>query len=446
MKWRMAFTALAALLPVVAGPAAGQVLDARRMAMGGVMLSGGGPGSEGANAAYRAVPAPAGDALRIPLPIGLVPVLQDPPVWDPDDPDFNGYELANLLYNLPWNLALRKPDVPAGDVVVSISKTSLAVDLGDVKDLFPDGHSQAGAVATPPLLTFGYRRAFVSLNPLIHYENDLSFNDALHGALAHGEAFVPATRYEAFDQAVGQAAAGVSFGYAAPVATRGDPRGKGYGLYLGARAKILRGLVYGDADNTVSFTTRDTLFGTDPIDVGYHARTRDASPADGGMGRGFDLGAVAVLSGIEVGLGVNDIATRIDWRVRETLVVSDSAGDYTRTTLAEDVRYTSEVPVTVVGSVATRLGGVAVAADVVRGAVATTAHAGAEVWLGRIALRAGAEYDANELVQGAGGVGLRFGRIGLDAAVATHSRDITRTRGVDLGIGLAWYPRKEAAR
>lgn len=446
MNRPMVFAALAVALALGTGPATAQVLDARRMAMGGVMLAGGGPGSEGANVAYRAVPRPAGGAKRLPLPIGVVPLLQDPPEWDPDQPDFNAYELANLLYDLPWNLALQKPEAPAGDIVVTLSRDALAIDLGEMRELFPDHELRIGAVAAPPLASLGYRRVFVALTPLVHYENALSFNPALHDALAHGAAFTPSTRYEATDLATGQAAAGAALGFAAPLAARGDPRGKGYGLYVGARAKLLRGLVYGDADNRVAFTTADTLFGSDAVDVGYQGLMRDALPEDGGFGRGFDVGAVAVLGALELGCGVNDLATRIDWRVRETRMDRDSTGEYTSTTLAEGVPFTSEVPTTVVGSAALRLGRVTLAADVVKGAIATVGHAGAELWLGPLALRGGAEYDANQQVQGSGGLGLRIGRVGIDGAVATHSRDVTRERGMDLGVGLAWYPRKEGTR
>ncbi len=441
MMRRQALAWIALAFTLAAVPASGQVLDARRMAMGGVMLAGGGPGSEGANPAYRAVPRPVGEPTGFSLPIGLIPVLQDPPEFDSSKPDFNAYELANLVYNLPWNYPLQKPPVPGSDVTIAVSRTSLAVDLGDMKKLFPEDHSRLGMVANVPLVTVGVKRFFVSLNPLVHYENDLSLN----GALANGDAFTPDTRYEAYDRAKAQAAAGVALGWAAPVAASGDPRGTGYGVYVGARAKLLRGLAYGDADNTLSFTTSDTLFGTNPVNVGYHGLLRDAGPDGGGLGYGFDLGAVTVISGIELGLGVNDIGTRIKWKVRREQIVSDSTGVYQQTTLADGESFTSEVPVTVTASAATRLGPVLVAADVVRGAVATVAHAGGEMWLGRLALRAGAEYDANQMLEGSGGLGLRLGRFGVDAAVASHSRDITRERGVDLGVGVSFYP-KEVAR
>jgi hypothetical protein len=440
MMRRSIFALALACLTLASVPASGQIMSARRMAMGGVILSGGGPGSEGANVAYRAVPPPRKSGASLPLPIGAIPLIQDPPITDTNDPQFNAYRLANLLYNLPWNYPLREAEAPSSDITIAVSKNSLAIDLGEVRDIFPDDRSRIGAVATLPLLTLGVKRMFVSLNPLVHWQNELGFNDALHGALAHGQAFAPNTRYEATDRATAQVAAGVALGFAAPLVTHGDPRGSGFGLYVGARGKVLRGLAYGDADNVAAFTTSDTLFGSDPVDVGYHALLRDAAPDGGGAGFGADVGAVMVVHGLELGVGVNDLGTSIDWRVRETEVVKDTAGDYQRITLGEGIPYTSTVPVTVTGTAATRVGAVALAADVVRGPFATTAHAGAELWLGHLALRAGAEYDANALVQGSGGLGLRLGRFGVDAAAASNSRNVARSRAVDLGVSLTLYP------
>jgi hypothetical protein len=105
MSCRMLLASLSALL-LTSGLADAQTFSARRMAMGGVVLAGGDAGAEGANVAYRAVPREKQGGWTLPLPIGLIPLLADPPELDPDDPDFNVYELANLLYNPPWNLQL----------------------------------------------------------------------------------------------------------------------------------------------------------------------------------------------------------------------------------------------------------------------------------------------------------------------------------------------------
>ena len=428
------------VLAVACGPSGAQTLSARRMAMGGVVLAGGGPGSDGGNVAYRAVPREAGSVPALPLPIGLVPLLADPPELDPDEPDFNVYELANLLYNPPWHLQLVAPEAPGNDITVLIAKDRLSVDLGEIRSVFPDARSRQGAVANGPALGLGARGFFLAVAPQVHYQNELWLNDALLEAV-NGAEFLPETRYEMLDGGGGLVAVGVHLGWAVALARAGDPRRGGMGLYAGARVKLMRGLAYGWADNAVSFTTGDTLFASDPEELDYLGRYRTAGPDGGGFGRGLDLGAVWLAGGLEVGLGVNDIGTRYDWRVRETVGYDDPAtGDYVQEDIAEDVRVSSTVPTTAVANAALRLGRLVVAADVVRGVNSTTGHVGGETWLSRaLAVRAGACLDAGGELQGACGAGLRFGAVGLDLAVASHSRNLTRERGLELGAGLALY-------
>jgi hypothetical protein len=433
MLRRMLTLSLLALV-LAGGMASAQTFSARRMAMGGVILAGGGAGSSGANVAYRAVPKAPKSAWNLSLPIGLIPLLADPPEIDPDSPDFNIYELANLLYNPPWNLQLSSPAAPGNDITITSGKDHLAMDLGDVKNVFPKEQSRIGAVINGPALGFGIKRFFLAAAPLVHYDNDLSFNDALRGAI-DGEEFRPNTRYEMFDQGLGQAAVGVHVGWAAPLVQTGDPRGKGMGLYAGARVKVMRGLAYGSMDNSVAFVTGDTLFGADPLDANYQAHSYEAGPDGGGLGRGLDLGAVWMAGGVEIGLGVNDIGTTFDWRVKETRVHDDSTE-----VIATDEPLTSTVPTTAVANAAMRIGRFLVAGDVVRGVNVTTGHLGAETWLGKaLVLRAGACLDANELIQYSGGAGLRLGNIGVDLAVASNSRNLSRERGLELGAGLAFY-------
>ena len=430
---RILTLALLALV-VGGGVASAQTFSARRMAMGGVILAGGGAGNSGANVAYRAVPRAPSSGWALPLPIGVIPLLADPPEFDPDKPGFNIYELANLLYNPPWNLQLRSPAAPGNDITIVVGKDHLAVDLGDVKNVFPEDQSRIGAVVNGPELGFGIKRFFIDAAPLVYYKNDLSFNDALRGAI-DGEEFRPNTAYEMLDQGLGQAAVGVHLGWAAPLVQTGDPRGKGMGLYAGARVKLMRGLAYASADNSVAFTTGDTLFGTGSVDPNYHGHSYTTGPEGGGFGRGLDLGAVWMGGGAEVGLGVNDIGTTFDWRVKETLVHDDITE-----VIGTDVPLTSKVPTTAVANAATRIGRFLVAGDVVRGINVTTGHLGAETWLSKaLALRAGACLDANALLQYTAGAGLRLGKIGVDLAVASNSRNLSRERGLELGAGLAFY-------
>jgi hypothetical protein len=439
MSCRILVVSLVAI-GMTAGLADAQTFSARRMAMGGVVLAGGGPGSDGANVAYRAVPREKQSGWALPLPIGLIPVLADPPELDPDDPDFNVYELANLLYNPPWNLQLVEPATPGNDITVVVGKDHLSMDLGDMRSVFPDDGSRQGAVVNGPALGFGVHHFFLAVAPQVFYQNELTLNDALLGAM-DGTEFQPNTSYEMLDGGSGMAAVGAHLGWAGALMQVGDPRGTGMGLYAGARVKLMRGMAYGWTDNVVSFTTEDTLFGSNPVDVNYLGHYETAGPDGGGFGRGLDLGAVWLAAGFEIGLGVNDIGTRYDWRVRESLGFDDpETGDYVQETIAEDKKVSSTVPTTGVANAAMRFGRLQVAADVVRGVNSTTGHLGAEAWLAAmLALRAGAFLDANEMLQYTGGAGLRFGPVGVDLAVASHSRNLTRERGLELGAGLAFY-------
>jgi hypothetical protein len=90
-------------------------------------------------------------------------------------------------------------------------------------------------------------------------------------------------------------------------------------------------------------------------------------------------------------------------------------------------------------NVAKRIGRTTLAADIVDGDLRTTMHAGAEFWFGMFALRSGFYRDQNKMMQVAGGGGYRFGKLGLDLAIATNSRNIERERGAELSASLSLY-------
>ena len=427
------------LLALSSQNALGQALNARRMAMGGVVLPG--AGGEASNVAYRGVPIAPGSNSDVALPIGLIPLIANPPVIDPHDPDFNIYELANTVYNPPWNLQLVSPEPPSSDILVELGRDHLAVELGEIGRLFPEDRSRVGAVTQGPSLGFGFRRFFAGASAVVAYRNDLALNQPLHGALADGQPFQTRTEYALYDDGMGEAAAMLQAGWAGAVMKTGDPRTRAASaLYAGVRAKLLRGLAYADAENRIAFTTTDTLFSSAPIDLDYSGFIRKAGPSGGGWGQGLDLGVVWLLGDLEVGVGVNDLVNRIDWKVEESVALRDSiVGDFARVITGQDVPFTSRIPATGTVNVSTKLGGFLVAADVMRSLGNTTGHLGVETWLGMLALRSGAHVDANRQLQFGGGAGLKLGRFGLDLGLATNSRNLSRERGLELGAGLALY-------
>jgi hypothetical protein len=408
--------------------------------MGGVVLPSGGSASA-ANVAYRAVPGAPGGSSSLSVPIGLIAIAKNPPVLNPDDPEFNIYELANTLYNPPWNLQLVSPDPPSNDIVLEVGRNHLSIQLGDVGRYFPADHSKLGTIAQTPPLGFGFRGFFTGASAIVQFQNDLMLNQPLHAALAEGAPFLPNTQYAIFDDADGQAAAVLQLGWAGALRKTENPRGPGgFGLYTGLRAKALRGLVYGDAENVVSFNTNDTLFSTQPIDIGYNGTIRKADPSGGGWGHGLDVGAVMIAGGFELGLGVNDVVSKLDWKVEESITYRDSVqGDIVKQIVRTDAPFTSSFPQTVTANTAFHLGNALIAADVVRTMDNTLAHAGMEMWFGPLAVRGGTSVDANKDLQYAGGLGVRLGRLGVDTGVTTHNRNLTRERAVELGLGLSLY-------
>jgi hypothetical protein len=421
------------LLPPAAGA---QTFDVRRMAMGGVIL-GGRQGGEGANVAYRALPVHYHGLHSVSLPIGLLPVLQDPPTFDARNPDFNVFEIANLVENPPWNYPLVKPDTPSNDVTFDVSRDSLHVDLGDLAKVFPDGRVRAWGVTNGPSLGLTLGRGFVAVAPMVQFENDLEPNEAITGVLRRGDPIAANAHYAVTDHARAQAAAALHLGAALPVWSAGDRQSPRRAVYAGTRFKLLRGLAYGEADNLAAYDTGDTLFGSGALDLAYTGHYFDADPSRGGWGAGADAGLLWTLGRLEVGLAVNDVGTRLPWRLRETVARRDSVtGDFVQSTVREDVAWTSTVPATTVGNVAWVGGRWSAAADVRHSPIATTAHAGLERWVGPFALRAGGSVDANRRTQLAGGLGIALGRVALDAAVATHNRNLENQRVVELGLGL----------
>ncbi|MGH7741877.1 MAG: hypothetical protein ACRENS_07640 [Candidatus Eiseniibacteriota bacterium] len=420
-------------------PAGAQVFSARRMAMGGVVIRAGN-GLTGANVAYRAVPAEPAEGFNIPLPLGLVQLAMDPPVFDVKDSSFNAFRLANLLYDLPWNYRLSASPEPSSDIAITVGQNNLIVDLGDVGKIIPKDGTKISMIATDPSFSIGHSLA-VGIAPLIHYQTDFTLNSNLYGALANAEAFVPNTDYAASGTATAQAAVGLDLSYArALIASSGDPREHGgLGIYAGARAKLLRGLLYDAGSGTAGFRTPDTLFGGDSIAVNYNVVYRTADPAGGGIGYGLDLGAVCLLGPLEVGVGVNDVHTELNWHVREEEVYRDTAGNRIQNTLGTDEAFTSTVPTTVTANVLARMGSLLLAADAIRTALAWTGHLGAEQRMGGLAVRGGLSVDENQLLQYAGGTGYRFGPIGLDLAIGSNSHNLSRVRVLELGAGLTIY-------
>ncbi|MEO6462077.1 MAG: hypothetical protein ABIP29_03290, partial [Candidatus Eisenbacteria bacterium] len=385
-------------------PAAAQN-DARRLGMGGIIVSGI-SGSAAQNVAYRAVPKPTGGAgyQSIPLPLGLIQVLADPPETDTDSPDFNVFELANLIGRTPWTLQLVQPEELSSDIIVDVAQNSLAVDLGELQRLFPDHSIRYGVSWQSPSFELGMKNVFVGIRPQVDGRNSLDLDEALQQALGEGAPFLPNTTYGASDEAQGQAAIAFSGGVALPLvpaasAPDGDPRKGGFAVYAGARMKYLSGVALWRGDAVGSFATGDTIFGSStPVTAAYVADLRRLEETKFGAGKGVgaDVGVALFVNRLEIGLGVQDLGSTITWDKTDlTRSTYDSESDVEQTVDVEDgVEFKSRFPVTGSLNLAYRMDKLLFGGTLDRTSNERwIPRAGVEAWAGPIPLRAGVYLD-----------------------------------------------------
>ncbi len=436
-----------------------QILDARRLAMGGVATSEN-KASLASNIAFRAVPS--GIQTRsIPLPIGLFQVLHDRPTFDTNDPDFNAFELLNLVTNPPLTLSISKPDEISSDISIFVARDSLRVDLEDVQRAIPEDGWALGGVYHMFAIGVGVKNFFVQVVPTVHIRNEFTLDDALERALKDAEAFTGNTRYGTHEEGEAQQFVAWQVGAALrpvyhlpsdaneedqddPLAN--DPRRNGAtALYVGGAPKYLWGLAYGSVKGTAGITTGDTLFGSgDPVAIDMAVRMRHSAFFDNkppGSGFGADVGAVFFRKNYELGVGVNDLGSQIRWKTTVLdHVYSDSTNAFTTTVVGRNEEFTSRVPVAVIVNAARRSGSMTLAADMVASELKTQIHVGVERWMGMWALRGGSYRDQNGRWQFTGGSGVRFGNVGLDVALATHSRNVEEERSGELCASFTLYP------
>lgn len=453
MRLRLPLLLLALAPTLLAAPAAwSQVPDARRLGMGGVLLSEVSQSST-QNVAYRAVPRARGGPggyRSIPLPLGLIQLISDPPEFDSGSRDFNVFEIAQVIARTPYTLQIVKPEELSSDIIIDVGQNRLAVDLGTLQNLFPDRDLRFGTTFASPSIEFGTKNIFAGVRPQIEVRNTMRLDPTLQAALGEAEPFLPNTSYGARDQARAQGAIAFMVGTALPIlppvgAPEGDPRKGGVGVYGGVRAKYLVGVGLWQGDGRAQFATGDTIFGSGtPLSAEYDANIRHTSGVSGSSGKGMaaDAGVVLFIHKLEIGLGVNDLGATIEWNDTDldNYTYDTVSNTNVQTPLERGTRYKSQFPVTGSFNVAYRSGALTVAGTLDRTANERwIPRAGGEMWLGPTPLRGGVFLDSYQLLQFTAGSGIKFGKLGLDLALATQSRGLTTQRGLELAASLAIY-------
>lgn len=437
---------LVALAIGCAAPAAAQgvITDARRIGMGGLSL-----GRSGSlrryNAAYRAVPADAGQRgqpkLTIPIPLGLIQFFHDhphitkDPAFNPDSAGFNPVVVVNTLLNVPLFYEVKHAPTPTNDVIFGIGKDSLAVDLGEAQKLVPEdqfGIGGSSRLLDPGLAIKGVR---VSVMGWLHDEVGFRLGDTLLAFLRDAQPAQHNTRYSVLGDAIVQAGFAPTIGYAGRVA--GDTA---WALYLGGALHYYLGVAYSRIGGDGGFLTGDTIFGgPNPVTPDARGLTQYSKGGNAfGHGVGADIGIAWVSGPIELGVGVNDIGATLTWSDTrlDSAFYHDSA--YSRL-VANHVETKTKLPVSYIANVAYTVGNSTLGANVLNGGRGTTVHVGGEQRIGVFVLRGGVARDQRKRLEFGWGGGVRFGPVSLDLGFWTHTNSLSNQRAITMATSLSIY-------
>jgi hypothetical protein len=444
---------VAALLALTATQASAQFsTDARTLGMAGVHMRRT-QGLDRYNPAYRSVPdqaTPDGVSqaakLTLPIPFGLIPFLEehpiggwaDDPLFDPTSPQFNPFELLDIILHPPLFVEIKEVPRPVNDIEFTIGKNELIIDLGATQGMIPADQFGVGTTGRPFDLGAGFKGVRVGVHGWMRYEVIAELGDTLLGFLKEGQPALPNTRYNLLADMTAQTGFAPYVGWSGRVA--GD---SGRGLFMGAALRYYVGVVYGTSLVNAGFTTGDTIFSTVNGLAPDLTANSAYSPWGNALGTGWggDVGFVIVNGPLELGVGVTDIGAKITWReTRVERTVYDTVTDAFQTTLqGAGLETQTDLPLGLLANLTYTTGDVALGVNVQDNGRRTVLSIGAEKRFSVLALRGGITRDQRKRLQFGWGAGLRLGPIGLDVGFFTHSSQLSDARGITMATSFSIY-------
>jgi hypothetical protein len=430
-------------------------LDARRIAMGGALLP---YHSESyvRNPAYLKIQEES--PLTIPIPLGLFLFLGDLPSFDPNADDFDAIELINLFLNPPFYLELYdRNSVDSTEIFIDIAEDYMAVDLDNLKPYIPRGPVQSGIFGIQqPRVGYVFRDIHLGVSPFVIMEGNYENSSDLERVLAASEPLQSDADYSAASSGMINAGMAIQAGYAVELQDHFSI-GESPRVIVGVNGKYLLGFLYGDYHLVSNLHTFDPIFGSEqPPEFSADVHIDHAIPESGdigpkGRGFGFDAGLLLRYETLDIGFGIQDLYTRLDWRAnREQLIFDDATNELVQITLFEDETVRSHIPRNFSLSIAYRdmsYGGwgfdpspgdylIASSFQVIQGDVSV--HVGGETYFGPgpIAFRVGS-YNQRERLQFSFGAGIPLKFFNFDIGFATHSSTFQQTRGLTMATSIS---------
>lgn len=430
---------LLALLYLQSAPAAAMLLDARRMAMGGVSPPR--PGRlSGENPAYAIVPerdSRWGNA--IPLPFGLFTLLDHPEEFNPNDDAFDPVRLGNLILNPPIHLELREPTPMDGDIVLDLGQEHLRVYWEDAHLILPQDPLNMGGRLER--FSLGYGRPLgergrwrLQVAPYLDADLETALDDAFYGLLAEGDSLKPNSEYTQD----GELAALGGFSCKLLLA-RSTDAGEGGQLFLAAAPKIISGIGMIEGDLELTASSGDSLFSAEAMDVEQVSHTRVSESM--GLGFALDLGLVYRRGSWDLGVGVRDLAGSVafgDTKLeRQRLESEDGSSDMITEVLAEGESHSYTLKPFWTFNTGYSHGALLLLGELRLRPWQETLHLGGEYRFSKLALRGGLRRDARERWQFSAGTGIRLAGVNLDLALESHNRYLQDERGLALGMSIS---------
>lgn len=447
-----------ALTAGLASPAAAQNWsgDARHIAMGGA--------GTGENLASRSVEQDE-DYRSIVIPLGLFQVFKDMDVFDPDSDEFSlvrilEYAASPLHYTFDRDQGGNGPDF-FNDIRNADLMRDLNVYRGYIPVTQPVGYGLANPNWGVTIPVYKNDRArhgvFVGAGPYMTLRGALTVDDQLSQILGSDtDVYIPNAHMPITGDTRGEVALAITGGYRAkfawPMGTgSGDER---EGLYFALNYSYLRGFWMEDGTVGMRLDTDANGLLTVTPSLPFPA-TLIRRHAEEGRGQNIDLGVAAVINKWEFGFGINGLANKIEWKDAEaTLFTLDSLtngedfdegetipiGDLE---IKQPVEYTANVgyrtgPWTLVGQFSKRTSDYPPDEDRLNDLVFRT---GVEYRFLIFEPRGGAYYTRDRW-QPSAGVGLNFGKIGVDAAIYSTDTNVERERKATFALSMRIGARK----
>jgi hypothetical protein len=424
--------------------------DARRIGMGGVA------GSE--NLASRMIESPDGAHSTIVIPLGLFQVLNNLDIYDPDSEDFDPIRAVENAA-APLHYTFNRNGTGTGtEFINDLLDGRLNRDINTYRDFIPTSQPVAyGLVAPNWGITIPvYKKrdgtthsVYAGGGLYLPTRGALEVDDQLKSILSSdNNVYVPNSQFRITGGVRTELPIAITGGYRGRFKLRESGSDRD-GLYVAFNYNYLRGFWYEDVGMTLRLDTDSQGLLTfnpaapfNPIEV-LRAHSTD------GHGMALDFGAALVVNRIEVGFGINGLANRIKWTDIEASRYSLSNiltgnGDFAEnTTSAPDA--TIKQPIEYVGSAGYHAERWQLAGEIgVRSSDyaldegrlgKTWVHTGFEYRFGLLEPRAGAYYSRKRLTPAAG-LGLNFGKFGIDVAAYSNDANVEHVRHPSIALSL----------